>query len=258
MTLIDFTDKSVIVTGGARGIGRAIVRAFAEAGADVLIGDLRIEEAEATAREIGESTKRRVEAVRTDVTRLEDAQRLSRSALQRFGKVDVLVNSAGWGRLMPFVKTTPDLWERIISINFRGVVHTCHATLPHMVERRQGSIINISSDTARVGSFGEAVYAASKAAIIAFSKTLAREHARDNIRVNVVCPGLVETPLIEEMRGDDDFTAKILSSIVSYIPFKRLGQPDEIAPAVLFLASGVAGYITGQTLSVNGGLNMVG
>ncbi|HET9533020.1 MAG TPA: 3-oxoacyl-ACP reductase family protein [Blastocatellia bacterium] len=257
MTLIDFTDKSVIVTGGARGIGRAIVHAFAEAGADVLIGDLRIEEAETTAREIGELTKRRVEAVRADVTRLEDAQKLSRSALQRFGKVDVLVNSAGWDRLMPFVKTTPDLWDRIISINFRGVVHTCYAILPHMVERKHGSIINISSDTARVGSFGEAVYAASKAAIIAFSKTLAREHARDNIRVNVVCPGLVETPLIEEMRGDD-FTAKILSSIVSYIPFKRLGQPDEIAPAVLFLASGVAGYITGQALSVNGGLNMVG
>jgi 2-hydroxycyclohexanecarboxyl-CoA dehydrogenase len=257
MTLIDFTDRSVIVTGGARGIGRAIVRAFAEAGADVLIGDLRIEEAETTAREIGELTKRRVEAVRADVTRLEDAQKLSRSALQRFGKVDVLVNSAGWDRLMPFVKTTPDLWDRIISINFRGVVHTCYATLPHMVERKQGSIINISSDTARVGSFGEAVYAASKAAIIAFSKTLAREHARDNIRVNVVCPGLVETPLIEEMRGDD-FTAKILGSIVGYIPFKRLGQPDEIAPAVLFLASGVAGYITGQALSVNGGLNMVG
>lgn len=258
MTLIDFTDRSVIVTGGARGIGRAIVHAFAESGADVLIGDLRIEEAETAAREIGELTKRRVEAVRADVTRLEDAQKLSKAALHRFGKVDVLVNSAGWDRLMPFVKTTPELWDKIISINFRGVVHTCHAILPHMVERKRGSVINISSDTARVGSFGEAVYAASKAAIIAFSKTLAREHARDNIRVNVVCPGLVETPLIEEMRDDDDFTAKILSSIVSYIPFKRLGQPDEIAPAVLFLASDMAGYITGQALSVNGGLNMVG
>jgi 2-hydroxycyclohexanecarboxyl-CoA dehydrogenase len=258
MTLIDFTDRSVIVTGGARGIGRAIVHAFAESGADVLIGDLRIEEAETTAREISELTKRRVEAVRADVTRLEDAQKLSKAALHRFGKVDVLVNSAGWDRLMPFVKTTPELWDKIISINFRGVVHTCHAILPHMVERKRGSVINISSDTARVGSFGEAVYAASKAAIIAFSKTLAREHARDNIRVNVVCPGLVETPLIEEMRDDDDFTAKILSSIVSYIPFKRLGQPDEIAPAVLFLASDMAGYITGQALSVNGGLNMVG
>jgi 2-hydroxycyclohexanecarboxyl-CoA dehydrogenase len=254
---MDFTDKSVIVTGGARGIGRAIVSAFAGAGANVLIGDLRVEEAQATARDIGESTKRRVEALRVDVARLEDAQRLSAAALQRFGKIDVLVNSAGWDRLMPFIKTTPDLWEKIISINFRGVVHTCHAILPHMAERKRGSIVNISSDTARVGSFGEAVYAASKAAIIAFSKTLAREHARDNIRVNVVCPGLVETPLIEEMRGDD-FTAKILNSIVNYIPFKRLGQPDEIAPTVLFLASEGAGYITGQALSVNGGLNMVG
>ncbi|HWP42366.1 MAG TPA: SDR family NAD(P)-dependent oxidoreductase [Blastocatellia bacterium] len=257
MTLIDFTDRSVIATGGARGIGRAIVHAFAEAGADVLIGDLRIEEAETTAREISELTKRRVAAVRADVTRFEDAQRLSSSAIERFGKIDVLVNSAGWDRLMPFVKTTPELWDRIISINFRGVLHTCHATLPHMVERKSGSIVNISSDTARVGSFGEAVYAASKAAIIAFSKTLAREHARDNLRVNVVCPGLVETPLIEEMRGDD-FTAKILGSIVNYIPFKRMGQPDEIAPSVLFLASEKASFITGQVLSINGGLNMVG
>jgi 2-hydroxycyclohexanecarboxyl-CoA dehydrogenase len=257
MTHIDFTDKSVIVAGGARGIGRAVARAFAEAGADVLIGDLRIEEAEATAREINDITKLRVEVVRTDVTRLEDAQKLIKTAIRRFGKVDVLVNSVGWDRLMPFVKTTPELWEKIISINFRGVVHTCYAALPHMAESKRGSIINISSDTARVGSFGEAIYAASKAAIIAFSKTLAREHARDNIRVNVVCPGLVETPLIEEMRGDD-FTAKILGSIVSYIPFKRLGQPEEIAPVIQFLASDAASYITGQVVSVNGGLNMVG
>ena len=151
MRPIDFADKTVIVTGGARGIGRAIVQAFAEAGADVLIGDLRVEDAQATAREIGQLTDRRVEAVRADVTRLEDAQRLSKAALQRLGKIDVLVNSAGWDRLMPFVKTTPELWDKIISINFRGVVHTCHAVLPHMAERKRGSIVNISSDTARFG-----------------------------------------------------------------------------------------------------------
>jgi 2-hydroxycyclohexanecarboxyl-CoA dehydrogenase len=255
--LIDLTGRSVIVTGGARGIGRAIVRACAEAGADVAIGDFRLEEAQATALEMSETTGRRIIAVRADVTKLEEVHHLRDETLRRFGKVDVLINSAGWDRLMPFVKTTPDLWERIISINFRGVVHTCHAVLPHMVERKQGSIVNISSDTARVGSFGEAIYAASKAAIIAFSKTLAREHARDNIKVNVVCPGLVETPLIEEMR-QDEFTGKILNSIVGYIPFKRLGQPEEIAPMVAFLASDAARYITGQVISINGGLNMVG
>ncbi|MEW6212232.1 MAG: SDR family NAD(P)-dependent oxidoreductase [Acidobacteriota bacterium] len=257
MNLINFENKTVLITGGARGIGRAIASLFAEQGADVMIGDFRIEEAQITAREIAHATGRRVEALRTDVTSFEEVKKLAGETLRRFDKIDALVNSAGWDRLMPFVKTTPDLWERVISINFRGVLHTCHAALPHMIERRQGSIVNISSDTARVGSFGEAIYAASKAAIIAFSKTLAREHARDHIRVNAVCPGLVETPLIEEMR-QDDFTAKILGSIVNYIPFKRLGQPEEIAPVVLFLASDAASYITGQVLSVNGGLNMVG
>jgi 2-hydroxycyclohexanecarboxyl-CoA dehydrogenase len=174
-----------------------------------------------------------------------------------FAKIDVLVNCAGWDRLLPFLKTTPDLWQKILTVNFLGVVNTCHVILPHMVERKQGAIVNISSDTGRVGSFGEAIYASSKAAIMAFSKTIAREHARDNIRVNVVSPGLCDTPLIDEMR-EDEFTAKILSSIVNFIPLKRLGRPEEIAPLVVFLASEAASYITGQVYSINGGLNMVG
>ncbi len=255
--MIDMVKRTAIVTGGARGIGRAIVRALAEAGADVVIGDNRIEEAQATALQVSETTARRIVAVRTDVTQLDDVAHLRDEAIRLFGKIDILVNSAGWDWLLPFVKTTPELWDRIIAINFRGVVHTCHAILPHMTGRKQGSIVNISSDTARVGSFGEAIYAGSKAAVIAFSKTLAREHARDRIRVNVVCPGLVDTPLIEEMRKDE-FTAKILSAIVGMIPFKRMGQPEEIAPMVVFLASDAARYITGQVVSINGGLNMVG
>lgn len=257
MKTMDFTGKSVIVTGGARGIGRAVVSLFAEAGADVAIGDFRLDEAKATALAISESTGQRVVAIRADVTSLDDVHALRDETLRLFGKIDVLVNSAGWDQLLPFVKTTPDMWDRVIAINFKGVVHTCHAVLPHMSERKQGAIVNMSSDTARVGSFGEAIYAASKAAVIAFSKTLAREHARDKIRVNAVCPGLVDTPLIEEMK-QEEFTHKILDSIVNYIPFKRLGRPEEIAPMILFLASDAASYITGQVFSVNGGLNMVG
>lgn len=257
MQTFEMNGKSIIVTGGARGIGRSVVETFAGAGADVVIGDLRFEDANDTALKISETSHRRVVAVQTDVTKREDVEKLRDETLRMFDKIDVLVNCAGWDRLLPFLKTTPEFWQKVLTINFLGVANTCHVILPHMVERKQGAIVNISSDTGRVGSFGEAIYASSKAAIMAFSKTIAREHARDNIRVNVVSPGLCDTPLIDEMRADD-FTAKILGSIVNFIPLKRLGRPEEISPMVLFLASDAASYITGQVFSINGGLNMVG
>jgi 2-hydroxycyclohexanecarboxyl-CoA dehydrogenase len=249
--------KAAVITGGARGIGRAIARAFAGAGADVLIGDLLADEAETAAKEIQQETRQRVFAAAVDVSQIEDARRLRDTALAQLGRIDVLVNNAGWDRLMPFLKTTPDLWDHVIGVNYRGVLNTCYAMLPHMVERKQGSIVNISSDSARVGSMGEAVYAGAKAAVVAFSKTLAREHARDNIRVNVICPGLVETSLLAEMQKEE-FGRKVLGAVVNAIPFKRLGRPEEIAPLAVFLASDAAGYITGQVTSVNGGLTMAG
>jgi 2-hydroxycyclohexanecarboxyl-CoA dehydrogenase len=256
MNLVDLAGKNAVVTGGARGIGRAIVQALAECGADVVIADFRLDDADATAREIARATGRRVIACATDVTKLEQVQAMRDQAIAQLGHIDILVNNAGWDRIQPFVKTTPELWDRIIAVNYKGVIHTCYAVLPHLQSRKQGAIVNVSSDSARVGSMGEAIYSGAKAAIIAFSKTLAREHARDNIRVNVVCPGLVETGLLTELR-EDEFASKILGSIVNAIPLKRFAEPCEIAPLVAFFASDAARYITGQVTSVNGGLTMV-
>ncbi|HEY6843824.1 MAG TPA: SDR family NAD(P)-dependent oxidoreductase [Thermoanaerobaculia bacterium] len=255
--LVDLSGQSVVITGGARGIGRSIVDLLAHAGADVLIGDLRLDDAKQTADEISKSSGRRVEAMQIDVSNFDQVERFAYDAIQRLGKVDVLINDAGWDRLTPFLKTDPKLWDKIIGINFKGVLHTCYTFLPHMVSRKSGCIVNVSSDSARVGSFGEAIYAGSKAAVVAFSKTLAREHARDNIRVNVVCPGLAETALVDEM-NEDEFAKKILGSIVNAIPMKRYAQPEEIASMVVFLASDASRYVTGQVVSVNGGLTMVG
>jgi 2-hydroxycyclohexanecarboxyl-CoA dehydrogenase len=245
-----------LVTGGARGIGRAIASALASSGARVLIADLDLTQAEATAAELS-ADGATVSAFRADVTSLDDLVQARDRAFELFGQLDILVNNAGWDRLTPFLKTTPELWERIIAINYRGVLNACYAVLPHMVERKTGAIVNVSSDSARVGSLGEAVYAGCKAGVIAFSKTLAREHARDNIRVNVVCPGLVDTPLLAEMQ-QEEFPRKVLGAVVGAIPMKRLGQPEDIAPMVAFLAGDAARYVTGQVISVNGGLTMAG
>jgi len=253
----DLTGKTAFVTGAARGIGRAIADQLADSGADVVIADLRHQEAQATAAELRRCSHRAVHAVRADVTSLSDMQAARDEALKLAGKIDILVNNAGWDKLAPFLKTTPELWDRVIGINYRGVLNTCYAILPHMVERKTGVVVNISSDSARAGSMGEAVYAGCKAAVIAFSKTLAREHARDNIRVNVICPGLVDTPLLAEIQ-QEEFPRKILGAVTGATPLKRLGKPEEIALAVLFLASEAAAYITGQVLGVDGGLVMAG
>ena len=257
MNIFDVAGNIVIVTGGAQGIGKSIVNDFAAAGATVAIADLNQEAGEATAAEVSEASGQPVVAYRTDVTNLENVQDTVQQVIDRFGRIDVLVNNAGWDKFNLFLQTTPELWDRIIDINFKGALNTCHTVLPHMVEAKKGSIVNIASDAGRSGSLGESVYAGCKGAIIAFSKTIAREHARDNIRVNVVAPGITTTALLDAM-SETDFGHKVIQSIAKAIPLgRRPGDPEEISPAVLFLASAGARYITGQVLSVSGGLTMV-
>lgn len=257
MSLIDMTGEVVIVTGGAHGIGRAIVTDCAWAGADVVVADLQEIAAQTTAQEISQATGQKVIAIPTDVTKLDSVRYMAEQVLEQLGQIDVLVNNAGWDKFTPFLKTTPEFWQKIIDLNYKGVLNTCYSILPHMVERKSGSIVNIASDAGRAGSLGESIYAGCKAGIIAFSKTLAREHARDNIRVNVVAPGITHTALYDDVVATE-FGAKVMVAIEKSIPLgHRAGQPEEISPAVVFLASDAAGYITGQVLSVNGGLTMV-
>lgn len=248
--------KTAIVTGGGSGIGRGIVRALAAEGAQVAVMDVNAEAAARVAEEI-EALGVKALALPADVTRQAQVAAAVDTALAQWGQIDVLVNNAGWDYLQPFVESSEETWDRIIAINFKGVLYTCRAVLPHMVARSQGAVVNIASDAGRVGSSGEAVYAGTKGAVIAFSKTIAREVARHGVRVNVVCPGLTDTPLLQGMRAESARNEKVLDAVTRAIPLGRVGQPEDVAAAVVYLASPVAAYVTGQTLSVSGGLTMV-
>ncbi len=174
----------------------------------------------------------------------------------QLGPVDVLVNAAGWDRFVAFVDTDPDFWDRVIDINYRGVLNTCRAVVPSMLERRQGRIVSVASDAARVGSSLETIYSGAKGAVVSFSKSLAREVAKAGVTVNVVCPGPTDTPLLRGMAEEMGGGEKFIDALTRAVPMRRLAEADDIAPAVAFLASADAGYITGQTLSVSGGLTM--
>jgi len=246
-------DKVAIVTGGGRGIGRAIAKTFFAEGARVVVADLELDSAATVVAEI-EAAGGSGLAVKTDVALKSAADQMVEAAIQKYGQVDILVNNAGWDRIEPFLDNTEDIWAKIVSINLMGVINCCRAVLPQMISRKCGKIVNIGSDAGRVGSSGEAVYSATKGGVIAFTKTLAREMARNKINVNCVAPGPTDTDLFAEVAAGNP---KIAEALVRSIPFRRLGRPEDIAYAVLFLASDEAGYITGQTLSVNGGLNML-
>jgi 2-hydroxycyclohexanecarboxyl-CoA dehydrogenase len=240
-------NRTVLVTGGGGAIGAAICRRFARDGASVLVADKSGESAERVATEV------KGKALVFDI-----ADYAAAKAALGTQPVDVLVNNAGWDRFQNFVDTKPQEWEKLFDINLRGPLNMHHIVLPGMLQRGRGRIVNISSDAARVGSSGEGVYSACKGGIIAFSKTVAREVARKGITVNVVCPGPTDTPILRGFLGEGEAGQKVYDALVRAIPMKRVGQPDDIPGVVAFLASDEAGFITGQVISVSGGLTMAG
>ncbi|HLF50559.1 MAG TPA: glucose 1-dehydrogenase [Methylomirabilota bacterium] len=247
--------KAALVTGGGRGIGRAIALGLAREGAQVAVLDILKDNATAVGREI-EAMGVKGLALGVDLTRRAEVDRAVADTLAQFGQLDIVVNNAGWDKLELFLDSEEETWEKILAINFKSILYVCKAALPSMVQRGSGKVINIASDAGRVGSTGEAVYAGTKGAIIAFSKTLAREMARHRITVNVVCPGLTETPLLQGIRAQSPKTEKVIEAVTRAIPLGRVGQPEDIAGAVVYLASPAADFVTGQTLSVSGGLTM--
>lgn len=249
----DIAGCKVVVSGGASGIGRATAIRFAQLGADVAIFDIDEMSAGETLKSVADTGRRGV-FVRTDITDFAQVKDSVAKVLAEFGRIDALASVAGWNEHSFFTEQAPEFWHKVVAINLWGQIHTARAVLDHMIERRKGAIVTVGSDAGRIGTNGETIYAAAKGGVIAFTKSLAREVTRFGIRVNCVCPGVSDTPMF---RTVVEHQPKILDSIVKLIPMRRIARPDEQAEAIVFLASDSASYITGQTLSVNGGLNML-
>ncbi len=253
----DFDKRTIVITGGGGGIGGATARRFAALGGQVAVLDRDLDAARRTAEQItAEGGIARPYAC--DITDRGTVDAAIAAVEAELGPIQVLVNNAGWDIFRPFLQTSAEDWERLIAINLVGALHMHHAVLPLMVARKSGRVINIASDAARVGSSGEAVYAACKAGLVGLSKTLAREHARDGITFNVVCPGPTQTALFEDYKKGAGNAEKLQEAFRRSIPLGRIGDPEDLPGAITFFASDAASYVTGQVLSVSGGLSMVG
>lgn len=247
------SNKTAVVTGGARGIGAAICESLARDGWSIAICDVNLDAAKETAARLASAHGVKTTAVSADISSPDQVRKAFADVESQLGPITGLVNNAGVDVIKPFIESTEEEWDRIIAVNLKGTISCCRAVLDGMIERGAGSIVSIASDAGRVGSSGEAVYSATKGGVISFTKTLAREVARNNIRVNCVCPGPTETALLAQVA---EYSEKLYAGLSRAIPLGRTAQPEDVAPAVAFLLGDAAGFITGQTLSVSGGLTM--
>jgi 3-oxoacyl-[acyl-carrier protein] reductase len=246
---MELTGKVALVTGAAQGIGRAISLLLARSGADMIVSDINLEKAEETAREI-EASGRKAMATRVDVVSFSHVEKMVETGLERFGRIDILVNNAGIARDKLILRMTEEEWDAVLNVNLKGTFNCTKAVVRHMSKQRSGKIVNIASVIGEMGNAGQANYSASKAGVIGFTKTIAREFAQRGINVNAVAPGYIETPMT------DVLPEKVKEELKRLIPMERLGRPEDVANAVLFLVSEASSYITGQVLNVNGGIYM--
>lgn len=242
--------KIALVTGGARGIGRATALTFAQHGAKVAVADLNLEGAQETAALIRQAGGEAI-ALRCDITKKAETDKLVQDVVAQFGRLDVLANVVGWADTTYFMDETEEYWQKIVGINLMGPILLCRSALDVMTQQKSGSIVLVSSDAGKVGTKGETVYAGAKAGVIGFVKSLAREITRYNLRINAIAPGPTDTPLLWAQADQI-----VIERMIKAVPMRRVGKPEEQANAIVFLASDAASYITGQTLSVSGGLTM--